>query len=301
MDTEYEFSVSVCSDSISFEVAVDHSLGCTSHSNTETVLFEDNDPPPIPTLDSVSIDPITGEAILGWTQSSAPDAGGYQIYVIDVINDTLEPVYGVGNTVFIDDSFDPCSENRTYAIAAFDTCGNISPGTYFIPQRTIYLEDIDFNPCELSNTVSWTSYINMVPALSGYRIYLSVDGGGYSLLTTVGAGNTNYEHSGLQPGHTYSYFIRAFSDGEEVSSTSCIKSFTTWQYLQPVENRMRNASVENSESVELIMNPDTLAYVDSVRLFRSDDGASPWQLLDVFEVAGQSQLFFDDMTADVYT
>jgi gliding motility-associated-like protein len=295
----YDFEISLCSDSIFFFVEVDHSYGCTSRSNTASWLFEDNDPPPIPTLDSVSIDPWTGEAILGWTESTAPDAGGYQIYVIDVINDTLEPVYGVQNTLYIDNSFDPCAEDRTYAIAAFDTCGNISPGTYWIPQRTIFHNDIVFDPCLLSNTISWTEYINMEPALEGYRVYWSIDGGGYSILSTVNAATTSFVHTGLQAGHTYSYFIRAFSLNNEITSTSCIRSFTTWQYLEPSENRMENASVENSEYVELYMNPDTMAFVPYVRLYRSDDGSAPWDLLDELEVLGQSQLYYEDLTADV--
>ncbi|MCK5766529.1 MAG: hypothetical protein KAH26_11115, partial [Bacteroidales bacterium] len=129
MNNHYEMPVSVCRDTLTFQIEIDHDYGCTSRSNSSSMLFEDITPPPMPTLDSVSINPFTGEVILGWGISPAGDAGGYVIYhVKDDINDTLDKLYGAGNTSYADLSFDPCSENRSYALAAFDTCGNISPG-----------------------------------------------------------------------------------------------------------------------------------------------------------------------------
>ena len=299
MLTHFEMPVTVCSDTLSFRIEIDDDNGCTSVSNMATMYFDDITPPSMPVLDSVSINPFTEDVILGWSQSSAGDAGGYQIYVIDVINDTLDPVFGAGNTFYIDDSFDPCAEYRTYAISAFDTCGNISPGTYDIPQRTILLSEVDFDPCTMVNTLDWTAYINMSPALAGYRVYLSLDGQPFELLASLPGTTSLYEHQGLDASHSYRYFIRAFSANDEVTSSSCIRELTTWQYLQPIENRMENASVLNSESVNLTLLPDTFAFVPMLNLYRSEEESGPYELLAELELDGSEVLYYEDPTAEV--
>jgi len=300
MDTHYVMPVTVCRDTLFFQIEIDDDFGCTSKSNVPSMFFEDITPPPMPTLDSVSINPFTGEVILGWGISPAGDAGGYVIYhVKDDINDTLDKLYGAGNTFYADLSFDPCSENRSYALAAFDTCGNISPGSYDIPQRTILFHEVVFNPCTMINTLIWTEYINMNPALAGYRIYLSVDGAPYEILTSLPAGIIIYEHEGLEPGHMYQYFVRAFSDGDAVTSSSCIRELTTWQYRQPLANSIENASVEDSEYITLSLLPDTFAYVPFLNLYRSAEASGPWELIAELEPLGLEELYYDDLSVDV--
>jgi len=300
MDTYYLMPVTVCRDTLFFQIEIDDDFGCTSKSNVPSMFFEDITPPPMPTLDSVSINPFTGEVILGWDESPAGDAGGYVIYHVKLdINDTLDKLFGADNTSYVDLSFDPCSETRSYALAAFDTCGNISPGSYDIPQRTILFNEVDFNPCSMVNTLSWTEYINMNPALAGYRIYLSVDGAPYEILASMPAGITIYEHAGLESGHMYQYFVRAFSDGDAVTSSSCIRELTTWQYKQPLANRIENASVEDSEFISLSLLPDTFAYVPFLNLYRSTEASGPWELIAELEPDGQEELYYDDLSVDV--
>ena len=298
--THYELPVSVCRDTLSFKIGLGNDNNCGSFSNIFSAIFADITPPPMPSLDSVSINPFTGEVILGWSESPAGDAGGYVIYQVrSNINDTLDFVFGKGVTSYFDVSFDPCSENRSYAMAAFDTCMNISPGSYDIPQRTILFNEVVFNPCTMVNTLSWTAYINMDPALEGYRIYLSTDAGPWEVHATMPAGITAYEHTDLEPGHTYAYFIRAFSAADAVTSSSCIRELTTWQYLQPTENELENASVENSEYISISMLPETQADVPWLNLYRSTEASGPFELIAELEPQGQAVLYFDDENADV--
>jgi len=298
--THFEIPLEVCRDTLFFKVEIGNANGCLSVSNTTSAVFADITPPPMPTLDSVSINPFTEETILGWTQSVADDAGGYQIYIVDDINDTIEPpIYGINNTFYIDDSFDPCLELRAYAIATFDTCSNISPGSYDLPQRTILFSEVVFDPCEMSNLLNWTEYINMSPTLEGYRVYLSIDGGTFTLLSTLPAGTISFLHEGLIPGTNYKYFIRAFSQGDLVTSSSCFRELTTWQYLQPTSNELANTSVENASMVTLTLWPETYAYVTTLLVYRSEDPFGSYQLLVELDLAGQSEIYYDDMTADV--
>lgn len=299
-DTHFEIPLSVCQDTFYFRIDVGDISGCISTSNIFSAVFEDITPPPMPVLDSVSIDPFTGEVILGWNQSPAGDLGGYVVYkVLSNINDTLAFVFGASNTSYADLSFDPCTDNRAYALSAFDTCGNISPGSYDFPHRTILLSEIAFDPCLMTNTFSWTEYINMNPSLEGYRIFLSTDGGPFTLLATTPSVIVTYEHSGLLPGHEYRYFIRAFSLNDAVTSSSCIKENTTWQYLQPTENSIENVSVQNNEFITVDMLPDTIAFLSAIKLFRSDQASGPFELLAELAPAGNGLVYYDDESAEV--
>ncbi|MEE4258028.1 MAG: gliding motility-associated C-terminal domain-containing protein, partial [Bacteroidales bacterium] len=283
-----------------FRIEIDHASGCTSRSNITYDVLGDSYAPPMPRLDSVSIDLATGNVIMGWTPSTATDAEKYYIYHDENnINDIYDTVFGRLNTFYADDLFDPCSKNRGWAISAEDSCGNIGPGTYDIPQRTILLDPVDFNPCTMVNRLSWSQYINMVPELQGYYVYLSADGSPFELQATVFDSITFYEHQGLDPDRNYRYFIRAFSTGSQVTSTSCIQELNTWQYRRPVENKMENASVENSDYVNLAFLPDTFAYVPYLRVYRSEDNNGPWAMVGEVEINGLSEVYYDDETADV--
>jgi len=113
------------------------------------------------------------------------------------------------------------------------------------------------------------------------------------------AGITIYEHAGLESGHMYQYFVRAFSDGDAVTSSSCIRELTTWQYKQPLANRIENASVEDSEFISLSLLPDTFAYVPFLNLYRSTEASGPWELIAELEPDGQEELYYDDLSVDV--
>ncbi|MEN8224187.1 MAG: gliding motility-associated C-terminal domain-containing protein [Bacteroidota bacterium] len=295
----FEMPLAVCWDTLYFKVVIGDVNGCNSSSNVFSAVFRDDSPPPIPYLDSVSIDPYSGEVILGWPESPAGDAGGYVIYhVMSSINDTLDFVMGKENTNYLDLSFDPCVEHRSYALSSFDTCINISPGSYGVSQRTILFNEVVFDPCAMTNHLSWTSYINMNPVLEGYRVYLSTEGAAFELLTSLQAGTTSYAHTGLEADRTYKYFIRAFSSGDIVTSTSCFRELSTWQYKQPLENAFANASVINGE-VALTMRPDTYAHVPGLNLYRSLTSAGPFEYLAQISLSGEDEVYYDDLTAAV--
>jgi hypothetical protein len=49
----------------------------------------------------------------------------------------------------------------------------------------------------------------------GFRIYRQVDGGGYGLWQTVGAGASGAEDPGVVSGHVYAYYVTAFNAAGE--------------------------------------------------------------------------------------
>lgn len=297
----YEYPVLVCRADLRFRIEIGNANGCTSVSNNYFATFADTDSPSMPALDSVSVNPFTGETILGWTESGEGDAGGYVVYHAHTTNDTLDFIDGKENTYYSDILANPCEEPKSYAIAAFDTCGNIGPGTYDIPQRTILLNDIVFKPCEMTNSISWTAYINMEPSLQGYRLFLSTDSGAFQLLADLPAGTLSYEHTGLETARLYRYFIRAYSVNDEVTSSSCIKEYATWQYREPLVNQLDNVTVAGNELVAITMLPDTFAFVPLLKLYRAETATGPYSLIAELEPQGADVLYYDDLTAEVNT
>jgi gliding motility-associated-like protein len=295
----YEFPVLVCRAELRFRIEMHTDIGCKSISNDYFAVFADTDAPSMPSLDSVSVDPFTGETLLGWSESSEADIGGYVVYHAHVTNDTLAFVYGKQNTSFLDTTANSCLAPKGYAIAAFDTCGNIGPGTYDIPQRTILLNEVVFHPCVMTSSISWTAYINMEPALQGYRLYLSIDSGAFTLLADLPASTLSFEHEDLAAGHHYRYFVRAYSINDAVTSSSCIKEYSTWQYRQPQSNALDIVTVVGSNWVEIGMLPDTFADLQSLKLYRSDLAAGPFNIIEELDPAGEELIFYDDLSAEV--
>lgn len=101
------------------------------------------------------------------------------------------------------------------------------------------------NSAYTSHTISW----NKVPGVYGYEIYRSDDTGTtYSLIASVrGAGTTSYTDTGIRPGTTSQYKVRAYYklyDGNRYSSYSKTISATS-----PVlaENTLITSQIKDTE------------------------------------------------------
>ncbi|HEY9113730.1 MAG TPA: hypothetical protein VIN10_03465, partial [Bacteroidales bacterium] len=261
--------VIVCLDSISFRIEMENSSGCKSVSNISGAIFKDAIYPLKPDFDSVSINNL-GEAVLGWQPAADTDVEGYIIYRLEnAAWIEIQRIDGYNSVFYTDASVDPCENVFTYAIAAFDSCGNKSPGTFSEPLNTILIEDVVFDVCSMSNTVTWSPYINAQPSLEGYKIYCSVDGSPFSQAGFVAPDQLSFVHSGLLGGSNYNYFVQAVFGGK--SSTSCQLSVTTYSYQEPQFVYLANASVLASNEVELTIDVDTLVNTCTWEIWSSSE------------------------------
>ena len=279
-------------------ITLDFTTGCQSTSNITGAILSNLTQPDVPAMDSVSITPA-GEAVIGWQPGLAPDIAGYIIYRVTTINDSIDFVPGIASTSYIDPDATPCGEAFRYAIAAVDSCGNKSPGTFLEPHQTLFLQEIDYDPCFLVNTLSWNAYVNFDPPLEGYEIHVSTDGSDFSLLATVGAGQTFYSHEDLAPTTSYTYFIRAFSQGRTKTSTSCSRSMTTYNSPFPQYMYLSYVTVGEDHRVELSFLADTSAHVNGYRIFRGEDMAS-MSLIGEVPPSGSEMMNFTDAGAETW-
>ena len=138
---------------------------CHSTSNTAGGSFHDGTQPLNPTNDTISIynDPTglyTGCPIIGWTGSPSPDVAGYIIYRYNGSFPVLDTI-PKDSTVYLDRSVKTCQQSSSYAIAAIDSCGNVSYGTFSTVPHSIVLIVPDISPCDRKAHLSWTKYDNM--------------------------------------------------------------------------------------------------------------------------------------------
>ncbi|NOY51329.1 MAG: hypothetical protein GXO88_12325 [Chlorobi bacterium] len=273
----YSRDLVVCFDSINFKIELENSF-CNSTSNIRGDLFKDVGYPQTVDFDSVSIQ--DSKTVLGWAQSQSADVVGYILYRYEQSTWlAFDTVAGISTTFYTDTLFNPCEQNYEYAIAAIDSCGNRSEGSFLQPQRPILFYDIGYNVCNKQDTLIWEQYENPDPELGNYIVWRSDNGGAFVPIATVqpqpapnppvgiNAGQMWFIDSDIVPGTVYRYFIQAAFGGK--SSSSCIKEMSSYSYKVPDYIYFANADVLADNQIELNIDVDTTVFSCLWEIFRS--------------------------------
>ena len=302
----YYDTIRVCQDSINYRIELQDNSGCRSVSNVYGALLYDLNPPPLTRLDSVSITP-EAYTILGWEASK--DSGVHEYKIAKPINTggqtiwkVVDSVAGIGNTFYVDSNSNPCQQIEQYKIIVEDSCFNnsgsgIEPGTGGKFMQSILLDEINYNPCTWSNTISWSPFINMPGGLASYEVFLSIDGGSFQLLASLPADSLSMKHTELQNNTRYEYFIRAKSSSEAFSSTSCVKGVITYYPALPEFVYLRNVTVEDQQ-IKLNFFVDTAVQSQGYIVERSENFTGPFQQIDTIPPASGPLLQFIDPEAN---
>ncbi|MFC2100627.1 gliding motility-associated C-terminal domain-containing protein [Bacteroidota bacterium] len=291
----YEDTITVCNQFISYRAEIWDSSGCKSVSSIDGDLFQDATSPVLTPIDTVSVDPVSGRAVIGWGTNTSDDTQGYIIYLdMSGVWTPIDTVWGITSNFYIDPVNDPSLGYLSYQIAAFDSCGNTS--NLSKKQNTIHLSTF-LAVCDYEIQLKWTPYINMDPGLGGYNIYVSENGGPYTLLTNMTATDSIYVHNGLTKDAQYCYFIQAYDSLNTKTSTSNIVCELAHQPGQPQFLYMRYVTVINNEHINLRAFIDTSAWVKEYRIFRSLSSSGPFNLLTTItppQPAINDYIEFDD-------
>ncbi len=290
----YIDSISVCNNIVNYRIEIGDSLGCVSVSNIDGDLFQDLIIPQIPTIDSVSVS--FNDAVIGWQPSTSPDVIGYVIYqYINGIWTAIDTVFGINNTSYVNLISNAGAQSEDYVIAAFDSCGNISA---FSPSHQSLFVYLQLNICDAEMNINWNSYVNMAPALSGYEVYVSENGGPFLLLGTTPPNDTNFVHTGLNQFSTYCYYIVAVNSAGDITATSNQACMFTNVPQQPAFQYLRVASVIGQDVVEVIGYVDAAATIQRYDVYRADSITGTWMLLGSVAAAPPSTVAtFTDNTA----
>ncbi len=265
-------SVSRCKQGIEYRIEMQDNIACTSISSLAVDTLFDNIAPPIPDLDSVSIDNVNGKMLLSW--QSNPDADVVRYVVLrgtDSIGETVDRF----DTYFEDDdpAADPFTGSISYSVAAVDSCGNKSAAGIY--HHTINLQTTN-NLCARSVTLDWTAYRGW-NVVNGYTVFYRVDGGDFQLLGTTNANDRTFVHEGIDASKIYCYVIVGSGAGSKGISTStsnlqCV-AFPALEY--PAHQYLNRAVVTEDNKVFLSCILDNTLSEAAVTYYSISRGMTP--------------------------
>ena len=182
-------------------------------------------PPTQPTNVTVSV--VSGGLNLTWT-ASTDDTGVAGYYLYRSTDGTQGPVVAtVTGTSWLDTVVTE-GVRYTYAVAAFDTAGNVGPRSGFksgtLPSQAPTKPTIvTISPVTGGVSLTWTASTDNV-GVAGYHVYRSIDGTQGPIVATVTG--TAWVDSTVTQGVRYTYAVAAFDAAGNVSSRSGLRSAT---------------------------------------------------------------------------
>jgi hypothetical protein len=252
--------------------------------------------PNLTIIDSVSINPSTGNLQIGWQQNSSPDVVYYLIYVYDGAQSPpwvkIDSVFGASNT-FTTLPGSCNGSSQTYAIAAYDNC-NLS-SLISVGHSTIKA-DYTLDACKREVKLNWNAYTNWSKGVESYQIWASKNGLPHILLATMGGSTTSYIHSNADDNAQYCYYIRAKENNSTKTSTSCVLCVTIDVPVKPAFCYVKYATVLNKQQVEVSVHVDTTADVAKYKVERLTNFAGLFQKIKEYtpaDVVGNTLSFID--------
>lgn len=254
----------------------------TQSSDTVAV---DNQMPSLTSIDSVSVDPLTGLINIGWKMNPTADIWGYFIY--DALNN---PYALVTDTFFQVDFLSTKDSAHVFNIAAFDSCGNV---TAIVNPHTTMLLTGQYNTCQGSIDLAWTAYGGW-SGIQRYDVMMNKNSTGYISVASLPGNTLNYSITGLLPGDQVAVFIRAVDSADpSISSSSNGLTFVFPSIPRPLYNYLNRVSVLDNGQVELRWVRDTLAEINSFRILRSTNGIQFDTIATTTVAAGPNQTYVD--------
>lgn len=118
--------------------------------------------------------------------------------------------------------------------------------------------------------LEWTASNRTGSAGFAYQIWADVDGGGYSLLTSVGPGTLSYNHDASPTAGTYSYYIKPINDAGEGPSSNAASVVLPGESEAPVLTGPSTALTD----VEFTLAWTSVPGADIYEVDKSDDGVT---------------------------
>jgi gliding motility-associated-like protein len=258
--TSFDYEVTVCGEQLNFQIRYSGLPNCDFASNTAGGIFSDQTAPAIPTVTSVTVNPVTGQAELNWAVNTSGDTDGYIVYSCNgtTVN-LIDTVFGINNTQFSDLLSTPSSGPECYLLSAIDTCysgtppsPNTSP-TGSVCNCTIFLSPATYTLCDTSIDFSWSAYTGWSSSVDYYVLVHSIDGINFIPVDTV-SGSTLagiHEFTSITSGIHY-YGVIAYSSSGATSASN-IQNINITYPNPPSINYITSVSVNSSKDIEITL------------------------------------------------
>lgn len=258
----------------------------TTASDTITV---DLTPPPNTDPDSVSINPFTGEILIGWNKNTTADLDGYTLYE-EVGSQTLK-IEDVRGLFYKTSAYNTKDSTHTFKIAAFDSCGNLSPS--ITTHTTIKLIGA-LDDCAGKLELTWTDYKGWA-GVQKYEIHVSRNNSVYIPEQIVDGNTLSYTLDQIVSGDIIKVFIRAISSlDNNISSSSNLFSDSIPSVKLPTINYLSLVSVVNNTHVQVKWITDPAGEISIFKIRRGKDILNMDVIADVIFDPLKSEYIYED-------
>jgi gliding motility-associated-like protein len=222
-------------------------------------------------IDSVSVDPETGNIHISWYQNPSNYTVSYQILMhnpaMNPVWNTISTNTGASNIYNLLSGFNTAEKSFLFNVTAIDACGEKSPFSFGISHSTIFVSN-EYNPCERSIKLKWNQYINWTAGVGRYEIWKK-ENNIHTLVATTNNGDTTYTYTGVTLFTNLDLYIRAIDNSSpSKTSTSNYTSVFTDFPRNPDFSYIRHASVEN-DNVTVLFHLDPAADIQKYLLQRN--------------------------------
>ncbi len=259
--------------------------------------FVDGTFPPVPLIETITIDTITGNTVIHWYDSPAPDMLEYWMTYVDgnfqSVIDTVP--FGEGTT-YIYDQGSTVSSN-TMAVIAVDSCGGEQ--NFLVAAETMFLES-SFENCDEYITLTWNPYLYWPAGVMDYTVVIEIDGN-YTFSEPIDPLTPSYLIPASADLEGASIYVRANPLDDSVISTSNVITLDDISIEnQPDEFYVSNVSTLNDNAIEVELRRDMNATNAQYRLLKSYSGR-PYEIVGEYpQPAGEYMTVVDpSVSADV--
>jgi hypothetical protein len=286
---EYPHKIPNLNTNRSYYVTV-HTLCDGLDSATSQTLSLDDVYPANIGLDSVSYDLATQNIIAGWQPNPSVDTKGYQIY--DYQSGNGDSIGFTSATSYIV-STDPL-DVFPVVIATLDSC-NLS-SILSTPHRVMRLSH-NFDSCTGTMTLNWTLYQGW-QSIESQDVMVSINGSPYTNVQTVASSATSYSITNITLGDNICFYIRSFTAGGTISSSSNRICVQTRELEYPSYIYLSRVTVIDDDKVLLEWETDNASDQAKYYIHRSDNG-DPYVSRFNVPITDQSELYYTGINPTV--
>lgn len=295
-------TIYICQAILNYRIELKTAYGCSHFSNMPGDEFRDLIAPLPPIIQNVTVDSLTGNAIISWNPSTSPDAVAY-IVLVNISGGwvILDTIYGYNNTNYYYSNSNADLISEPFGIAAFDNCLNGSPPSpntspMGVFQRTIYAKNT-YQVCAKKTTLRWNKYVNWSSGVNKYEIFRKSGTGTYTFIGSTIPTDTVFIDEDIFYNVNYCYIVRAVSGNLQDSSIS--NSTCRYSNQPPIPNfsYLSNVSVVGN-TIDVSLFSHTGGITKQVILERSKDNGVTFSTIETRNSL-QSTMVFSDLDVDI--
>lgn len=279
----YSVEVTTCNALMSFVVSTQ--LGtCLNVSNVAEGIFNDQTPPAVPLITSVSVS--SGNPMITWEPSTSIDTEGYILYRCSNSGVAIAETLFVPTTSYLDENINSAVQSGCYLLAAFDGCPNgnpPSPNTSVTGSTcncSVLLSPLSQLPCTDQINLHWTAYQGWENGVASYTIYHAESNGSFTQFGIVNGNTTEWtvNLNGFSDLNHSFYVMASATDG--YFAVSNVQTITLNYPVPPTNNYLSGVSVELDKSITVTFQTSSTPTIHRYELQKYDEFLQSWSFVE---------------------